>query len=192
MAEAALLKPWAPPSVHSLPRCRHPPALDAAEAADSTTVARTKSEPSRRLRTPCGKSFMQIPERTIAPPSHRCPGGSPPRKAEPRPYPPPAMLLYCAAVGARAGAELPGRSAYLHLGLDPRRSNGWAGLSADAQLICVQEWGVAMVVGRVYGFLQCFLNRKRGAGDDGVWRLCRRKTLILHSTKAPALRLLYI
>lgn len=94
---------------------------------------------------------------------------SPLREAEPLPGPPPARLLYCAGVGVRAGAELLGRSAYLHLGLDQGRSYEWAGHSVAAQLIHIEGWGIAVVKRLVYGFLQCFFSL---AGSEG------RKTIV--------------
>lgn len=146
IAAAALLKQRTLPSVHSGPPSRY--ALAPAAAAHWTAAARASSEPVRCPRTyiPVYHTPSSVAATAPPPPSDndRRRGLELRTAAEPCKRRSLSELPQQAAsttVGGASGAGLPGRWAYLHLGLDHWRSYKWAELSAAAQLICMQGWG---------------------------------------------------
>lgn len=168
MAAKALLKPRVAPSVHSPPPSRHPPAL--AAAAHWTAAARATAEPVGRPRRHSRDSITP-PGATAAPPLGRS-GGGPGARGRGR------TLRRRGPPTAQACA----------------RGRGFR----DAGLICIRGWTTgAPAKGRGFrhpsslfacevgvplfdgpdlriGAVFPFLNRKGGAGDGGVRRLCGR------------------
>lgn len=153
IAAAALRKQRTLPSVHSRPPSRY--ALAPAAAAHWTAAARASIEPVRWPRTyiPVYHTPSSVVATAPPPPSDndRRRGLELRTAAEPCKRRGLSELRRQAAsttVGGASGAELPGRWAYLHLGLDHWRSYKWAELRQPHSLFACKD-GVMGLIDRL-------------------------------------------